>query len=134
MNQLPELTDAEFLAQFENCSLPKAYFNHRGHIRMTWIYLRQETVEAAVQHVTEGIKRYAASLGASHIYHETLTRAWVYLVKKAMQASDDNFDKFFSANNSLFEKSLPLQYYSSELLHSERAKKEWVLPDLKPIE
>jgi hypothetical protein len=128
------MQDDEFQLQFESCTLPKEYFKHRGHLRITWIYLSRNNLEDAMPQIIQGIKRYAASLGAAHIYHETLTRAWILLVHTAMlQCPSVCYDDFIVINEYLLDKSLIFQYYSTVLLDSENARRIWCEPDLKSL-
>lgn len=127
------MQDSIFLAEFEHCTLPKEYFKHQGHLRITWIYLTRYSLDQAIPLIKQGILRYATSLGAAHIYHETLTCAWIYLVKAAMQ-SEDCFATFMKNNPQLLDKNLPFQYYSQALLNSDHARKTWVEPDLQILQ
>lgn len=126
------MNDEIFLSQFETCILPKEHFNHRGHLRIAWLYLNQNTYEVALFKLTHGLRRYATSLNAAHIYHETLTRLWIYLVYKAITKKYSSFEDFIQANTELLNKSLPYQYYSTTLLDSEEARRYWIEPDLQP--
>ena len=128
------MTDSEFLAQFEACTLPIAAFPHQGHLRLTWIYLSNHDLQQSMQYITEGILRYATSLGAAHKYHDTLTRAWVLLVYQAMQKhKTETFNKFLSQNQHLLNKDALSFHYSKELLASNQARHHWVEPDLMPF-
>ncbi|HVY53375.1 MAG TPA: hypothetical protein VHA13_02530 [Gammaproteobacteria bacterium] len=125
--------DQEFLFQFEQCTLPKEYFRHKSHIRIAWLYLSKFPIDDAIPLITQGIIRYATSLGAAHIYHETLTRAWIYLVAASMKGIDSDFEAFIDKNPHLLDKNLPFNYYSLALLQSEQAKQQWIEPDIKPL-
>jgi hypothetical protein len=128
------MTDAEFITAFEACTLAADQFKHRGHLRITWIYLHKYPLERAISSVTQGIKRYATHLGAAHIYHETMTIAWVHVLHAAGGASSTlDFDEFIAATPQVFDKNLLSKHYSSAVLNSEKARQEWVAPDLKPI-
>ena len=35
------MTDGEFLSCFENCSLPFDQWNHRAHVKVAFLYLRE---------------------------------------------------------------------------------------------
>ena len=35
------MTESEFVAAFEDASLPETAFRHRDHVRLAWIYLRE---------------------------------------------------------------------------------------------
>lgn len=128
------MTDDMFLFQFENCTLLKENFKHQGHLRIAWLYLRAYPFEEALIKTTEGILRFATSLGAKHIYHETLTRVWVHLVYHAMRDDDSfHFNEFIAKNPSLLDKNLPLKYYSHVRLFSDEARYHWLLPNLKVL-
>jgi hypothetical protein len=127
------MNDQHFLEQFENCSLPQEQFRHRNHLRLAWIYLSRFPLEEARLKLTQAIVRYATHLGATQIYNETLTCAWLYLVQQARQEPTPDFDVFIKKNNYLLDKDLPLQYYSRERLESEAARKQYLEPDLKPF-
>lgn len=125
------MLDDDYLKQFEECTLDSALFKHQGHLRICWLYLRKFPFDSAILNVTAGIKRYATHLGAAHIYHETLTCAWVHLVYLAMQENNcDSFEEFLNINPHLFDKTLMSRYYSKSLLESDKARREWVTPDL----
>lgn len=127
------MLDNEFIFQFENCTLPKTDFHHREHVRIVWLYLSRYPLDEAMEKTIQGIIRYATSLGAAHIYHETMTRAWVLVVKSAMNQSFNTFDEFIQSNPHLLDKNLLSEYYSSTLLNSDEARKTWLDPDLKNI-
>ncbi|HCG01307.1 MAG TPA: hypothetical protein DEV93_12265 [Chloroflexi bacterium] len=73
--------------------------------------------------------------GQSTLYHDTLTRAWLYLVAAAMtdymEVSD--FDEFLRRHPELLDKNCLLRYYSAEQLSSAQARSGWLSPDLHPI-
>src|ERR1043165_6040816 len=112
--------DREFVAAFEDCTLPPELFPHRAHVRLAWLYLREESLLRVLPRYTEGIKRYAASLGASAKYHETITWAFLFLIHERMQ-DEETFEAFAARNADLFEPILR-QYYRPETLGSDRAQ------------
>lgn len=123
------MDDREFVCAFEDCTLPPALFPHRAHVRLAWIYLREEPLLAALSRFVTSLKRYATSLGASTKYHETITFAFLFLIHERMQSAPfATFDGFADANPDLFEAILE-RYYTTETLHSELARATFVLPD-----
>jgi hypothetical protein len=120
------LNDEEFLAAFHSCSLPPACFRHADHLRLGWIHVHRETLQEAINHVCRGIRAYAAHLGKPEIYHETITAAWVRLI-----ASHDEltFADFLIRNEYRLNTDLLYRFWSQDLLLSQRARAEWVLPD-----
>ena len=123
------MRDREFVEAFEACTLPPDLFSHRAHVRLAWLYLNEDALLPTLTRYSEGIKRYAGSLGASAKYHETITWAFLFLIHERMQrATHATFDDFANANADLFGPILT-RYYSEEALASEAARRPFVLPD-----
>jgi hypothetical protein len=126
--------DRELLARFEACTLPASLFDHRAHVRVAWIYLRELPLLAALARFRESLRRDAASLGASTQYHETITFAFLFLIHERMQREPfETFDAFAAANDDLFGNLLG-RYYSKETLASELARTTFLLPDCATYE
>ena len=101
------MTDAEFLAALENCTLPAAAFRHRDHLRAGWTYLQGMPFGAALDRMREALQRYAASHGQPERYHETVTVAYMSLLQthRALNPAD-SWEQFVAANPALFEAGL----------------------------
>lgn len=123
------MRDREFIAAFENCTLPSAEFPHRAHVRLAWLYLREGSLLDALRRFVDGLKRYAGSLGASAKYHETVTWAYMFLIHERMaRSAAETFDEFATANPDLFNGILE-RYYRRETLASDLARRTFVMPD-----
>lgn len=123
------MRDRDFVDAFESCTLPAEQFPHRAHVRLAWLYLREGSLLDALMRFVEGLKRYAASLGASTKYHETITWAYLFLIHERMaRESFATFDEFAAANEDLFNGILQ-KYYRKETLASELARHTFVMPD-----
>jgi hypothetical protein len=107
-----------------------AGFTNEDHFRLAWEQLHSEPFDAAVDSVRNTIKAIAASKGASHKYHETITVAWMKLVATHRDAT---FDEFYSANAHRLNASTLHRFWSPELLGSPEAKAAWVAPDLAEL-
>ena len=122
------MDDRDFIEAFESCTLPPDHFSHRAHVRLAFLYLRDGTLLDTLSRYSEGIRRYAGSLGAIAKYHETITWAYLFLIHERMQrAPSATFDEFAAANPDLFGPILD-RYYAKETLASELARKAFVLP------
>ena len=122
--------DREFVAAFEDCTLPPDQFSHRAHVRLAWLYLSEGSLLEALTRFVEGLKRYAGSLGASAKYHETVTWAYMFLIHERMErAPAETFEEFAAANADLFNGILE-KYYSKETLSSDLARRAFVMPVL----
>lgn len=127
-----ELSDEEFVRQFEDCSLNPKYFNHIGHLRIAWIYLERLELERANRKVCSGIKKYAESLGAKDKFNLTITDALVKIMatrKRPFQG----WNEFLSDNNDLVNNAIGilLEYFSEDLLFSESSRTSVVKGDIK---
>jgi len=122
--------DREFVARFEDCTLPSSQFDHRNHVRLAWLYLQEAPLLDALTRFRNSLQRYAGSLGAAAKYHETITFAFLFLIHERMQRADfASFDDFAGANAELFDRILS-RYYSEDALGSELARRVFVMPDL----
>ena len=128
------MRDREFVAAFEDCTLPPSEFPHRGHVRLAWLYLREAPLLETLTRYSEGIRRYAGSLGASAKYHETITWAFLFLIHERMQHTEAaTFDEFAEKNADLFGPILE-RYYTKDVLASDVARRTFVLPNVASYE
>jgi flavin reductase len=128
------LDDHEFIATFERGGFGGDDFPHKAHIRMAWLYVTRLGPEAAIDRAAGGIRELAKANGQPTLYHDTLTRAWVYLVADAVTRSpSDSFEEFLARNPRLLDTRLLLEYYSPDVLSSAQARATWIAPDLAPI-
>ena len=126
------MNDHEFLTAFEACTLPPHAFPHAAHIRMAWLYLRCDGWELGVQHIREGIQRFAESHGATRKYHETITLFWARVVQYAIDQSPgiSDFEAFIATYPHLLDTRIIERHYSRECLWSDAARAAWVEPDV----
>ena len=131
--------DETFLKAFEDCTLPFAEWHHRAHLKVAYLYLKRLPFDEALERVRESIKRYNA---ATHTpenlergYHETITQAWLRLVHLALceYGPAASADEFLDAQPQLLTPRSLRFFYSRERLVSEKAKAEFVEPDLAPL-
>lgn len=132
-----ELNDVIFEAQFADCTLEPALFSHEAHLRLAWIHLNKYGVDQAIANVCRQIKNYAASLGAPDKYNETVTIAAIRAVYHFMlRSKTDNFQDFIAENPRLKTsfKQLLNSHYSTDIFTSERARREYLEPELLPFD
>jgi hypothetical protein len=127
------MTDEEFIERFENCTLVGADFHHRDHVRVVWLYLRENSVLETLARFSAGLKRFAAANGKPNLYHETITWAYVFLIHERMQrdGSEQNWSEFVDTNPDLFDwkDNILKSYYEDETLRSDTARRIFILPD-----
>lgn len=124
--------DDEFVRAFEACTLPKAQFTHAAHVRAAWWYLQHYPLGDAIDRFRATLQAYAASLGASGKYHETITIAWLLLIAERLDAGARplTWREFADRHPELFgAPSLVNRYYAEATLKSARARTSFVMPD-----
>ena len=132
-----QLSDDEFLAAFESATL--ADFHHADHIRAAWIYLQRIPFPEASRRMVESLRNFAAVKGAHMKYHETITQAWMLLVRGAVEQdrqaghAPEGFKTFAAAHPKLLDARSLDRFYSSQLLASPAARTGFVAPDLAPL-
>jgi hypothetical protein len=127
------MTDEQFITQFEACIYPIESFRHRDHVRLAWLYLRADEPLAAIARFATSLKRFAASHGKGGLYHETITWAYLLLVRERMEraCTDQTWEEFAAANEDLFAPSNGAlrRYYRDETLASPLARRVFLFPD-----
>jgi len=129
------LSDQKLVEEFESCRLPTAQFHHADHIRLAWVFLGQMTEAQATQRIEQAIRRYAEHNKIAHLYHQTITLAWMRLVSAAHRASPQRagFAEFAKLHPELLDVQRLKTYYSQDFLASPEARARWVEPDLSPL-
>ena len=128
-----DLTDKEFVTQFRSCQLDPELFTHEAHLRLAWIYLKTYGIDHSVEELPKQFKAFVAYAGATDKYNETVTVAALKVVNHFMaSSSEDNFLDFIANNPRLMTDFMQLltSHYSIDIFNSERARKEYVEPDL----
>ena len=123
------MSDDALLAGFADGTLEP--FHHADHVRVAWLYLRREPLLAAAERFSADLKRFAAAKGSPGLYHETITLAFLFLIRERMADEPEPFDDFAARNPELlrWEPSPLARYYRDDTLASERARRCFVLPD-----
>ena len=130
-----ELSDEDFRRRFEEGTLPAAEFHHRDHVRLAWVYLRSAPPIEALARFGEGLRKLAARHGKPDLYHETITWAYLLLIRERMERraieNTESWEEFAAANPDLltWKPSVLASYYRPETLGSELARRVFVLPD-----
>jgi hypothetical protein len=109
-------------------------FDHRQHVKFAWSVLQEMSVDEAVEIVSSEIRDFA-EVRAPGKYHQTLTEFWVHLVAHTREHGDldADFDEHLARFPILMDSSAQKQHYSPAVLASERARQQFVAPDLLPV-
>jgi hypothetical protein len=102
------VTDTEFARAFEQLAIPPEDFNHRGHLRLAWVYLTESpSTAAATSKMAEAVKRFAVSVGKPGKYSDAVTEFWMQqlaAVRNAMPGA--SFSDLLEAYPSLLDSRL----------------------------
>ena len=124
---------SELFEKFVDTTLPADRFHHHQHVQVAWLFVQKYGMPQAIGEFTAAIKRFADAKGATGLYHETITWAFLFLIadRQARQPSD-TWEGFQAANADLmsWKPSILERYYSKELLASDLAKRTFLMPDL----
>jgi hypothetical protein len=127
------MTDQELMDQFERGTLPNECFHHREHVRVAFLYLSLYPALEAIQLFSRALQRFAAAHGKPQLYHETITWAFMFLIRERMARSETQptWDEFSRSNADLLAwENRPLsRYYREETLASELARAVFIFPD-----
>ena len=130
------MTDQQLLQQFEDGTLPNQHFHHRDHVRAAFLYLSEYPVLEALQAFSRALRRFAEAHGKPQLYHETITWAYVFLIRERMAAAGkkQTWDEFARDNQDLlaWKDGILTRYYRSQTLASDLARAVFVLPDRRP--
>ena len=77
----------ELFDRFVDTSLPADQFHHQQHVHVAWLFVQQYGMPDALGEFTAAIKRFADAKGATGLYHETIT--WAFLLLIAERAGPD---------------------------------------------
>ena len=120
--------------RFEAAELSREEWTHEAHIAMAAWYLVRHEPDEALSLVRAGIQRINATHGPSPSgrgYHETLTRLYMTLVRRALARRTLRRPNGVVAE--LTDRDIPLQYYSAARLFSDVARTAWVAPDVRKL-
>lgn len=132
------LNDSTFEAQFRVCTLNQDLFNHEAHLRLAWIHIRRYGKEAAIDNICHQLYCFTDRLGVSGKFNKTLTVAAIKAVYHFMlKSKSDNFPNFveeFPQLKTNFRDIIACHYSNTDIYRSEKAKKEFIEPDLLPFD
>lgn len=129
------MTNEEVIQEFEQGRAPSGSLHHADHIRVALAYLSQYPVLEALQKFCGALQRFAAKQGKPGLYHETITWAYLFLIRERMvRVNHQIWEQFAAANPDLltWEREtggILAQYYQPETLASSIARATFLLPD-----
>jgi hypothetical protein len=125
----------ELVESFEACSFHPSEFRHYQHLLVALWYVWHLPFDVAETRMKAGIRRLAQTYGKMG-YHETITVFWLRMVANFAAREATGLSLIEAADRLVTKhdhKQLIYDYYSRELIESDKSKAEWVEPDLKPL-
>jgi hypothetical protein len=127
------MTDLELMERFEDGTLPIEAFHHEEHVRVAFSYLSKYSVLDSLERFSGSLRRFAERHGKTGLYHETITWAYVLLIRERMArvGQPQTWAEFKVRNADLWDGKTGIlkKYYRAETLTSELAKNTFLLPD-----
>jgi hypothetical protein len=120
------------ISEFEQGRAP-GDFHHADHVRVAFAYISRFPFLEAVERFSAALQRFAVSRGKPNLYHETITWAYLFLIRERIIRSGrrQSWEEFEEHNPDLliWKGSVLGSLYRPETLESEQARRIFVLPD-----
>jgi hypothetical protein len=127
------MTGDELIKQFEDGTTPPGNFHHADHVRLAFEYLDRYPALEALEKFSAALKRFAAARGKPQLYHETVTWAYLLLIRERMARAgrSETWEEFAERNPDLliWTGGVLGTLYRQETLDSDFARHTFVLPD-----
>jgi hypothetical protein len=124
----------QLIKQFEDGITPAASFHHADHVRLAFEYLCRYSALEALEKFSAALRRFAAAQGKPQLYHETITWAYLLLIRERMARAgrSQTWEEFAARNPDLliWKGGVLATLYRQETLDSDFARHTFVLPDL----
>src|ERR1035441_2115661 len=144
-----KMTGDELIEQFEGGATPSASFHHADHVRLAFEYLRRYPALEALGRFSGALKRFAAAQVKVQRYHETITWAYLLLIRERLARAGaapcssparapparagpaQTWEEFVERNLDLlvWKGGVLRTLYRQETLDSDLARHTFVLPD-----
>ena len=136
MKHQASFDNISFINYFEACNIPLSDFHHKEHIKLAYVLLVQNDIDLAYAKMKTLLQNYLEHNGVPpEKYHVTITRAWLLAVVHFMHKSETSgsSEDFISQNEILLDTEIMFSHYSRDLLFSDKARTDFVEPDLESI-
>lgn len=122
----------EVIHRFETGAISAESFHHADHVRLAFAYHCEYPIFEALQKFCVALKRFAAAQGKIQLYNETITCAYLFLIRERMYPDQsEDWDDFTRRNPDLliWRNGILSRYYEESTLKSDLAREVFVLPD-----
>jgi hypothetical protein len=132
MTHAIDISDSALVEGFLDTSLPVEAFHHAQHVRCAWLFVQRHGMPGALEAFPVALRRFADAKGATRLYHETITWAFLLVIHERQQRLQaPNWPAFAEANADLlaWKPSVLDRLYTAETLASDLARRAFVMPD-----
>jgi hypothetical protein len=130
----------DFLAAFEDGTLPKERWTHGAHLLAGAWYVHQFGEARALDHMRTCVQRYNLAVGGQNTatdgYHETVTVFWIKLLHAYLQLKQPIDPTAFATaavDHFIPQRDIYRRYYDYDIVASTEARSSWFPPNLQPI-
>ena len=121
------------IQQFEAGTTAAETFHHADHVRLAFEFLRRYSILEALLRYSGALQRFAAAQGKAERYHETVTWAYIFLIRERMvrDGGAQTWEEFSRDNTDLlvWRGGALANLYRQETLDSDLARQIFLLPD-----
>src|SRR5687767_8825617 len=129
----------DLVRSFEDATIAHDDWKHAEHLVVALYYLTRHDLDTAYSRMRSGILNllehgFKVDLTKEMQYHNTITFFWMRTVA-AFNPPKNRASLLEKANEVAYkwDKEYPLNFYSRDLLFSDRARAEFVKPDLDAV-
>ena len=121
---------AELTDSFERCDIDAGAFTHADHVGVAYEMLtRYDFLEASMKYA-RCINTIATAAGAADKFNVTITLAFLSLIGERMQTTEHTcYEEFLRENPDVLERTALNQWYSSDRLASDLARRVFLMPE-----
>jgi len=121
---------ADLRRSFEAQDLDASRFRHMDHVGVAYEMLKSHDFIDATAKYAENIRSIAAKAGDPEKFNTTITFAFMSLIAERMATTEHkSYDEFIARNSDLKSKDVLRRWYSPDRLHSDEARRVFLLPD-----
>ena len=126
----------KLVREFEDCTLNPAGFHHRDHLAVAMWYEYKNPNSGPSDKFRSSLLKFVQHNQLAHVYHETITLFWTKVVHRFYRNRLNKgslVELVQGLSNEYGDHRVIYDYYSKDLLDSDKAKARWVEPDLKQL-
>jgi hypothetical protein len=127
-----DTANQSLIAAFEQGIAPGA-FHHADHVRVAFAYVSELPILDAIARFSAALKRFAQAKGKPNLYHETITWAYLLMIREriARAGRTQSWEEFAESNPDLLQwkGGILTTLYHRESLDSDLARQIFILPN-----